>query len=59
MLKFGWSEFPTYDADLTAPGMGLEGPKIIDVRDTTIYVPEGSRIERDEVVNVRMILNQR
>jgi N-methylhydantoinase A len=54
-----WTEIPTFDADLTAPGMGFEGPGIIDVRDTTIYVPEGSRIERDEFMNFRITLGQR
>ena len=48
---------PTYDAELMAPGMAFEGPGIIDVRDTTIYVPRGARIERDQFMNFRMALD--
>ena len=33
------------------PAQGIEGPAIIDESDTTIYVPPGNRIERDEYMN--------
>ena len=51
-----WTEMATYDAELMAPGMAFDGPGIIDVRDTTIYVPQGARIERDQFMNFRMTL---
>jgi N-methylhydantoinase A len=54
--RLEWVEMATYDAELMAPGMAFDGPGIIDVRDTTIYVPAGARIERDQFMNFRMAL---
>jgi N-methylhydantoinase A len=46
-----WAEVPIYAEQAFAPGQGTDGPAIIDESDTTIYVPPGSRIERDEYMN--------
>lgn len=46
-----WAEVPIFAEDAFAPGQGVEGPAIIDESDTTIYVPPGNRIERDEYMN--------
>jgi N-methylhydantoinase A len=34
-----------------APGVAVEGPCIVDVGDTTLYVPDGSTASRDELFN--------
>ena len=47
-------EVPIYDEDAFAPGQSVEGPAIIDESDTTIYVPPGNRVERDEYLNYVM-----
>jgi N-methylhydantoinase A len=42
---------PIYaEADLI-PGAVVNGPCIVDVGDTTIYVPEGSECGRDQYFN--------
>ena len=46
-----WAEVPIYAEQAFAPGQGADGPAIIDESDTTIYVPPGNRIERDEYMN--------
>ena len=46
-----WAEVPIYAEQAFAPGQGTDGPAIIDESDTTIYVPPGNRIERDEYMN--------
>ena len=46
-----WAEVPIYAEEAFAPGQGADGPAIIDESDTTIYVPPGNRIERDEYMN--------
>jgi N-methylhydantoinase A len=46
-----WAEVPIYAEEAFAPGQGVDGPAIIDESDTTIYVPPGNRIERDEYMN--------
>ena len=46
-----WAEIPIYTEEAFAPGQGVDGPAIIDESDTTIYVPPGNRIERDEYMN--------
>jgi N-methylhydantoinase A len=42
---------PVYDAEKIGPGAGFEGPGIIEVRDSTIYVPKGATVERDGYSN--------
>ena len=46
-----WAEVPIYAEQAFAPGQGVAGPAIIDESDTTIYVPPGNRIERDDYMN--------
>ena len=47
---------PIYDADHIGAGAWFEGPGIIEVRDTTIYVPRGAVVERDGYLNFRISL---
>lgn len=42
---------PVYAESVLKPGVTVEGPCIIDVGDTTIYVPEGSTSTRDRYFN--------
>ncbi len=44
-------EIPVYDDALFTSGTSIEGPAIIDAADTTIYVPPGTKAERDEYMN--------
>jgi N-methylhydantoinase A len=44
-------EIPIYDDLLFTAGTVVEGPAIIDAADTTIYVPPGTRAERDQYMN--------
>ena len=45
------AEVPVYAEEAFAPGQSAEGPAIIDESDTTIYVPPGNRVSRDEYMN--------
>ncbi len=45
------AEVPVYAEEAFAPGQSAEGPAIIDESDTTIYVPPGNRVARDEYMN--------
>jgi N-methylhydantoinase A len=42
---------PIYADAAVAPGVTVEGPCIIDVGDTTLYIPDGSTASRDELFN--------
>jgi N-methylhydantoinase A len=44
-------EIPVYDDDRFTAGTRVEGPAIIDAADTTIYVPPGTKAERDPYMN--------
>jgi N-methylhydantoinase A len=44
-------EIPVYDDLLFTAGTAIEGPAIIDAADTTIYVPPGTKAERDKYMN--------
>jgi len=44
-------EIPIYDDLLFTAGTAVEGPAIIDAADTTIYVPPGTKAERDSYMN--------
>lgn len=44
-------EIPVYDDGLFTAGTSIEGPAIIDAADTTIYVPPGTKAERDPYMN--------
>lgn len=45
------AQVPVFAEDAFAPGQGVDGPAIIDESDTTIYVPPGNRVARDEYMN--------
>jgi N-methylhydantoinase A len=47
---------PIYDSEKMQPGAWFEGPGIIEVRDTTIYVPRNAIVERDGYLNFRLTL---
>jgi N-methylhydantoinase A len=49
-------ETPIFDSEKMEPGAWFEGPGIIEVRDTTIYVPGGAAVERDGYLNYRLKL---
>jgi N-methylhydantoinase A len=44
-------EVPVYEDGLFTAGTAIEGPAIIDAADTTVYVPPGTRAERDQFMN--------
>lgn len=44
-------EVPIYDDAKFTVGSAIEGPAIVDATDTTIYVPAGTRAERDRYRN--------
>ena len=46
-----------YDSEKIECGGTLSGPAIIEVRDTTIYAPKNSTVERDEYANFRVNLS--
>lgn len=46
-----WSDIPVYDDALFGVGSEIVGPAIIDVTDTTIYVPEQVSVTRDKFYN--------
>ena len=46
-----WHEVPIYDDAKFTVGSKVEGPAVIDVTDTTIYVPNGVTAYRDEYMN--------
>lgn len=45
---------PVYAESVLEPGTTISGPAIIDVGDTTIYLPEGSSSTRDHFFNFRI-----
>lgn len=45
---------PVYAESVLEPGTTISGPAIIDVGDTTIYLPEGSSSTRDHLFNFRI-----
>lgn len=50
------ADTPIYDSEQIGPGAWFEGPGIIEVRDTTIYVPRDAVVERDGYMNFRLKL---
>jgi N-methylhydantoinase A len=50
-LRAGPVTATTYDGPALAPGVVIEGPALIDDVDTTLLVPEGDRLEIDELSN--------
>ncbi len=51
-----WVDTPIYTAEKMSPGACFEGPGVIEVSDTTIYVPHRASVERDEFMNFRLQL---
>ena len=49
-------ETSVYDSELIEPGGAFTGPGIIEVRDTTIYIPSESSVFRDGYFNYRVRL---
>jgi N-methylhydantoinase A len=43
---------PVYDEARFTPGSRIEGPALIDAVDTTVLVPRGAAVERDELMNM-------
>jgi N-methylhydantoinase A len=48
-------KLPVYDDARFTTGTQVEGPAIVDAADTTIYVPPGTSIRRDEWLNYVLI----
>lgn len=44
-------QIPIYDDALFTAGSSVEGPAIIDAADTTVYLPPGTKAERDRYLN--------
>ncbi|HEY0340512.1 MAG TPA: hypothetical protein VGC34_06890 [Steroidobacteraceae bacterium] len=45
-----------YDGELLEPGMGLEGPAVIEMRGTTVLVHPGNRVRMDDYGNIHIHL---
>jgi N-methylhydantoinase A len=50
----GWTEAEVHAFDALAPGASLAGPAIIERRDTTIWLPRGSRGRLDRFGNIEI-----
>jgi N-methylhydantoinase A len=46
-----WADTPIYDDAAFTSGSTVAGPAVIDVSDTTVYVPDGVTASRDEYLN--------
>lgn len=51
------AEVPVFAEASLVPGTRIEGPCIVDVGDTTIYVPSGATCTRDRFFNFSLTLN--
>lgn len=51
-------ETPIYDRESLEAGARFDGPAIVEQLDSTIVVPPGAHVEADELLNLRMELNQ-
>ena len=47
-------EMSIYSDERLAPGARIDGPAILELRDTTIYVPEDAELLVDEFANYVM-----
>jgi 5-oxoprolinase (ATP-hydrolysing)/N-methylhydantoinase A len=50
----GWVDAAVYDRDALRPGDRLEGPAIVEERESTTVVPPGDRLEVDAELNLRL-----
>jgi N-methylhydantoinase A/oxoprolinase/acetone carboxylase beta subunit len=48
----GYIETPVYDRYLLQPGSELEGPAIVEERESTVVVPPGRAIVIDDNLNL-------
>src|SRR5262245_20045376 len=53
-----WVETPVYDRYALRPGDTLEGPAIVEERESTTVVPPGDRLCVDEGLNLRLTIRQ-
>ena len=51
------AEVPVYAEAALPPGTTIAGPCIVDVGDTTLYVPSGASCSRDRYFNFSLMLN--
>lgn len=51
------AEVPVYAEAALPPGTTIAGPCIVDVGDTTLYVPSGATCTRDRYFNFSLVLN--
>jgi N-methylhydantoinase A len=56
LRQFGRVEATVYDGDAMAPGSELEGPALIERRDTTVWVPPDHGVRMDSLRNIRLSL---
>src|SRR5206468_9212192 len=54
----GWVETPVYDRYALRPGDALEGPVIVEERESTTVVPPGDRLAVDDGLNLRLTIGQ-
>jgi N-methylhydantoinase A len=51
----GWHDTPVFDRYRLMPGARLEGPAIIEERETTVVVGPAARVDVDEAFNLHMV----
>ena len=51
------AEVPVYAEAALPPGTAIEGPCIVDVGDTTLYIPSGATCTRDRFFNFSLVLS--
>ena len=54
----GWMETPVYERYALVPGDALEGPVIVEERESTTVVPPGDRLVVDDGLNLRLTIAQ-
>src|SRR2546427_302630 len=54
----GWAETPVYDRYALRPGDALEGPVIVEERESTTVVPPGDRLAVDDGLNLRLTIGR-
>ncbi|MEX2535573.1 MAG: hydantoinase/oxoprolinase family protein [Trueperaceae bacterium] len=53
----GFSETPVYARGALPVGVPVDGPAIVEERESTTVIPPGDRFEVDEVGNLRVLIN--
>src|SRR5437660_1725731 len=54
----GWVETPVYDRYALTPGDALEGPAMVEERESTMVVPPGDGLRVDDGLNFRLTIHQ-